>query len=51
MTLLVGVLLLPLFVWSWVRHDTDEDAAAAISIIGWLVLAAMATGLGVWALG
>lgn len=51
MTLLVGVFLLPFFVWSWVRHDSDEDAAAAISIIGWLVLGAMAGGLGMWALG
>lgn len=48
---MLGVLLLPFFVWSWVRHDTDEDAAAAISIIGWLVLASLAAALGAWAVG
>lgn len=50
MTLLVGLLLLPFFVWSWVRHDTEEDAAAAISIIGWLILFALAVVLARWAL-
>ena len=42
MTLLMGLLALPFLLWSWVKHDVDEDAMAALSIIGWLVIVGLA---------
>ncbi|MBH77000.1 MAG: hypothetical protein CL897_02040 [Dehalococcoidia bacterium] len=38
MSFLVGIVLLPFFVWSWIKHDSDEDAAAALSIGAWIVI-------------
>ena len=35
---LIGLVLLPFFVWSWIKHDADEDAAAALSIAAWMVI-------------
>ena len=35
---LIGLVLLPFFVWAWIKHDADEDAAAALSIAAWLVI-------------
>ncbi len=38
MSLIIGLVLLPFFVWSWIKHDADEDAAAALSIAAWIVI-------------
>lgn len=38
MSFLIGLVLLPFFVWSWIKHDADEDAAAALSIAAWIVI-------------
>ncbi|MCY3505138.1 MAG: hypothetical protein OXH12_02950 [Chloroflexi bacterium] len=38
MSFLIGLVLLPFFVWSWIKHDADEDAAAALSIAAWMVI-------------
>ncbi len=38
MSFLIGLVLLPFFVWAWIKHDADEDAAAALSIAAWLVI-------------
>ena len=38
MTLIVSLFALPFLVWSWVKHDVDEDAIAALSIIGWMIV-------------
>ena len=44
---LIGLVLLPFFVWSWIKHDADEDAAAALSIAAWMVIGLSAMGA-VW---
>ena len=38
MSFIIGLVLLPFFVWSWIKHDADEDAAAALSIAAWMVI-------------
>ncbi len=43
MSALIGLVLLPFLVWSWIKHDIDEDAAAAVSVIAWIVLSLSAT--------
>ncbi len=43
MSVLIGLLLLPFLVWSWIKHDVDEDAAAAVSIMAWIVLSLSGT--------
>ena len=45
MTLLLGVLILPFFIWAWIRHGADEDADAAVSIMAWLVLGVGGTAI------
>lgn len=40
MALLVGLVLLPFFIWAWIRRDADEDAAATLSIAAWIVIGA-----------
>ena len=44
MTLILGVLALPFFIWSWLRHDVDEDAMATLSIVGWIIVVGAVTG-------
>ncbi len=44
MSLLIGLLLLPFFVWAWITRDTDEDKAAALSIAAWIVIGLSAMG-------
>jgi len=43
-TFLIGLVLLPFFVWSWIKRDSDEDAAAALSIAAWMVIGLSAIG-------
>lgn len=43
-SLLIGLLLLPFFVWAWITRDTDEDKAAALSIAAWIVIGLSAMG-------
>ena len=38
MSFLIGLVLLPFLVWSWIKHDADDDAAAALSIVAWMVI-------------
>ena len=47
MALIVGLVLLPFFVWSWIKRDADEDAAAALSIAAWIVIGVSAVAA-VW---
>lgn len=42
MSLLVGLVLLPFFVWAWITRGADEDSAAALSIAAWIVIGASA---------
>ena len=48
---IIGLVLLPFFVWSWIKHDADEDAAAALSIAAWIVIGLSAIGAVWWVLG
>ena len=47
MTFLIGLALLPFFIWAWITRGADEDAAVALSIIAWLVIGLSAIGA-VW---
>lgn len=47
MALLVGLVLLPFFVWAWIKRDADEDAAATLSIAAWIVIGA-SVGAALW---
>ena len=47
-SLIVSVVFLPFFLWSWIRHHHDEDASISVAIIGWLVLVAAAGGIIFW---
>ena len=47
----IGLVLLPFFVWSWIKRDTDEDAAMALSIAAWLVIGVSAIGAFWYAFG
>ncbi|MCY4392805.1 MAG: hypothetical protein OXE43_12255 [Chloroflexi bacterium] len=38
MSVIIGLVLLPFFVWAWIKNDADEDAAAALSIAAWIVI-------------
>ena len=40
MSLIVGLVLLPFFVWAWVKRGADEDSAASLSIAAWIVIGA-----------
>ncbi len=40
MSLLVGLVLLPFFVWAWIKRGADEDSAASLSIAAWIVIGA-----------
>ncbi|MCY3881056.1 MAG: hypothetical protein OXG61_02935 [Chloroflexi bacterium] len=51
MSFIIGLVLLPFFVWSWIKHDADEDAAAALSIAAWIVIGLSAIGAVWWVLG
>lgn len=51
MALLVGLVLLPFFVWAWIRRDADEDAAATLSIAAWIVIGASVAAALWYALG
>ena len=44
-SVLIGLVLLPFLVWSWIKHDVDEDAAAAVSVMAWIVLSLSATAI------
>ncbi len=50
-SLLVGLVLLPFFVWSWIKRGADEDAAAALSIAAWIAIGASAAAALWYALG
>ncbi len=51
MSIVIGLLLLPFFVWAWIKHDADEDAAATLSIAAWIVIGLSAMGAVWYALG
>ena len=51
MSFFIGLVLLPFFVWSWIKRDTDEDAAMALSIAAWLVIGVSAIGAFWYAFG
>ena len=51
MSFIIGLVLLPFFVWAWIKHDADEDAAAALSIVAWMVIGLSATGAIWWIFG
>ena len=51
MSLIIGLVLLPFFVWSWIKRDADEDAAAALSIAAWIVIGVSATAAAWYAFG
>ena len=44
-SLIIGLITLPFFLWSWIKHDVDEDAAAAVSIMAWIVLSLSGTAI------
>ncbi len=50
-SLIIGLVLLPFFVWSWIKRDADEDAAAALSIAAWIVIGVSATAAAWYAFG
>jgi len=49
MSLIIGILTLPLFLWSWLIHKNDEDGELAISLIAWLVISGVALAAAWWA--
>jgi hypothetical protein len=51
MTLLVGILTLPFFLWSWLVGKNEEDGELAISLIAWVIIGLVATWVTLWALG
>jgi hypothetical protein len=51
MSMIAGLLALPFLVWSWLRHDNQEDGDLAVGVIGVIVLSATAAGLVWFALG
>ncbi|MCA9855606.1 MAG: hypothetical protein KC482_18795 [Dehalococcoidia bacterium] len=50
MTILAGIVALPFLIWSWLRHDNQEDFELAIGLIGFIVLSAALGALTWWAL-
>lgn len=49
MTILLGLLLLPILIWAWWRYGAEEDAFATLSIVGLLLVVAVVAGL-IWTL-
>jgi hypothetical protein len=49
--MIAGILALPFLLWSWIRHDNQEDADLATGIIGCIVLAGTSGALLWYALG
>jgi hypothetical protein len=45
--MIVGLLALPFLVWSWLRHDNQEDGDLAVGIIGLIAISATGAGL-IW---
>lgn len=50
MSLIIGILTLPLFLWSWLVRKNEEDGELAISLIACLVIGGVALAAGWWAL-
>jgi hypothetical protein len=48
--MIAGILALPFLLWSWIRHDNQEDADLATGIIGLAVIGAAAGALTWYAL-
>jgi len=49
MSLIIGILTLPLLLWSWLVRKNDEDGELAISLIAWLVISIVALAAAWWA--
>lgn len=48
-SLVVALVLLPLFLWSWRARGNEEDGMLAQSALGLLALAGVGFGLARWA--
>lgn len=51
MSLLLGLLTLPFFLWSWIFGKNEEDGELAISLLAWVVIGVVVYLAGAWALG
>ncbi len=51
MGFVVGILSLPLFLWSWLVGKNEEDGDLALSLIACLVFIAVTAWVTLWALG
>lgn len=49
-SVIAGILALPFLLWSWLRHDNQEDFELAMGLMGFIVLAACLGGIAWWAL-
>lgn len=50
MSLIIGLLTLPLLLWSWLVGKNEEDGDLAVALIGWLIIGAVTTAAMFWAL-
>lgn len=48
MSVLIGLLTLPILLWSWLVRKNEEDGDLALGILAWVLLAAIATAIGWW---
>lgn len=44
LVLVVGMIVLPVLLWSWWRTGNDDDASLALGIMAWMVLASIPLG-------
>ncbi len=50
MSAIAAILALPFLVWSWVRHDNQEDFELAMGIMGFVAILAVSGGIVWWVL-
>lgn len=51
MGFIVGVMLLPFLLWSWLFGKNEDDGELTISLLSWMVIGGIALGVGAWAIG
>ena len=51
MSLIIGFLVLPFLLWSWLRGGNEEDGMLTVSLVAWSAVALSGAVLARWALG
>jgi hypothetical protein len=51
MSMIIGILTLPFFLWSWLLGKNEEDGELALSLLSWIIIIAVVLGVFSWATG